>query len=118
MSTTAAPTPTQPTSNPRVKLIRNKNFKRNALVAYGSVLRKYNIKPNLPGPFTMIDELVHGGEHITAPLRWRYGQEPAKKQPVAQRKLMQRDADSKSGMVEANNIQNDTEYLVRVDSKS
>lgn len=61
----------------------------------------------------MIDELVHGGEHFSLPRRWKYGNETAApKKPVAQRKLMQRSTESKTGMVEAKDVQNDTEYLV------
>lgn len=67
----------------------------------------------------MIDELVHGGEHIKLPLRFNYDNDKAAsnstvKKPVAQRKLMQKDSSSKSGLVEAKDVGNDVEYLVSV----
>lgn len=81
-----------------------------AIAAYGAVLRKYNFKPFLNGPWTVIDELVHGGEHWEKPLRWRYEKEdPSKdsKPVVAQRRVkLQR------GQVDAKDVGNDTEYLV------
>lgn len=70
----------------------------------------------------MVDELVHGGEHFKLPLRWNYNlkrDSPAKdkskdkskdhKAPVTNRKLMQ---NTDKGLVEAKDVQNDTEYLV------
>lgn len=68
----------------------------------------------------MIDELVHGGEHFKLPLRFNYDNDKAAsnsavKKPVAQRKLMQKDSSSKSGLVEAKDVGNDVEYLVSVD---
>lgn len=39
MSTTV-PTPTQPTSSPRIKVVKNAKAKRNAVAAYGAVLKK------------------------------------------------------------------------------
>ena len=73
----------------------------------------------------MIDELVHGGEHFKLPLRWNYDlkhdaapttkdksskdKSRDQKAPVTHRKLMQ---NTDKGLVEAKDVQNDTEYLV------
>lgn len=96
----------QPITMQRVKLVR-KNVKRNGVYAYGSALRKYGFKPLLSGPWSVVDELVHGGEHFSIPLRWRYDKDAEVKPAVAQRRLVKRD-----GTVEAKDIGNDAEYLV------
>ena len=72
----------------------------------------------------MIDELVHGGQHPLIPRRFQQALQPSttrdgppdggKKQPVSQRKLVQRDSESKSGYATATNVQQDTEYVVPV----
>lgn len=93
-------------SIPRVKLVK-KNVARDGIAAYGAALRKYNFKPFLSGPWSVVDELVHGGEHIKIPLRWVYDKQAETKPVVAQRRLK-----SQRGEVEAKDIGNDTEYLV------
>lgn len=136
MSTPPTQPPKQPTSCPRVRLIKKApTIKRNGVAAYGAVLKKCtppfipthptishnhadtacptdNIKPNLPGPFTMVEELLHGGEHYVPPLRWAAYQ-PQDKKAMTKRKLMQRN-EAGTGLVEAKDVQNDTEYLVCV----
>lgn len=95
----------QPLSNPRVNLIKKHN-KRSGIAAYGAIIRKYNFKPNLPGPWAVLDELVHGGQHASVPLRWKYDKDAPIRPTVSQRRVVQR------GLVDAKDVGNDTEYLV------
>lgn len=97
--------PQQPLSNPRVNLARKHN-KRSGIAAYGAIIRKYNFKPSLPGPWAVLDELVHGGQHASVPLRWKYDKDAPIRPTVSQRRVVQR------GLVDAKDVGNDTEYLV------
>ncbi|KAK3709088.1 hypothetical protein LTR37_011067 [Vermiconidia calcicola] len=91
MSVTQAPA-ASPFDMHRVKLAQNPDFTRDAVKSYGHALRKFNIKPTLPGPFDMVDELVQPEGHRMQKL---FGRTPN----VSARRLVMQDESGKVGEV-------------------
>ncbi|KAK3704697.1 hypothetical protein LTR37_013671 [Vermiconidia calcicola] len=106
MSVNQAPA-ASPFNMHRVKLAQNPDFTRDAVKSYGHALRKFNIKPTLPGPFDMVDELVQPEGHRMQKL---FGRTPN----VSARRLVMQDESGKVGEVSAMNISNDAQYLAQV----
>jgi len=94
--------------NNRIKLIHNPNYMRNGLKSYAHLLRKYNITPTLEGPFTTADVVVEDVGHRV------YNLFHHKHHAAIQRCLVKSHATASgsNGTVAAEDVQNDTEYLV------
>ena len=91
----------------RIKLIHNSNYKRSGSKSYVHLLRKYKFAPTLDGPYQMTNQMHQQGKHgvdhkVGGKMR-------------VQRVLTKKDTTSgQTGEVPAEDVQNDSEYLVPV----
>lgn len=90
-----------------VDVVPNPNVQRDGLKAYGGLLRKYGFNPTKPGPFTteavigplaQVDMQIAGNRVIGGKGKLR-------------RKLVYKDKNGRIGMVPANSVSNDLEWL-------
>lgn len=90
-----------------VDVVPNPNVQRDGLKAYGGLLRKYGFNPTKPGPFTteavigplaQVDMQIAGNRVIGGKGKLR-------------RKLVYKDKNGRLGMVPANSVSNDLEWL-------
>jgi hypothetical protein len=92
----------------RVTLVRNPNYIKDGLKAYGNYLRKFAVAPTLEGPFDLVHEIFDDSTSLLSRLRKQdnsVGTRPL---------LLKRDVAGRTGHVDATDIQQDTEYLAPV----
>lgn len=96
----------------RIKRVKNQHYVRDGKKSYGHALRKYNIKPTVPGPFDMIDIIQHAEtQHVLRRLQDRLRGRPTH---VSHRQLVTKDENGEVGEVSAEDVQGDAEYLCQV----
>ncbi|CAK7269840.1 hypothetical protein SEPCBS57363_003804 [Sporothrix epigloea] len=91
----------------RLKVSVNENFKPNGRKSYVKVMRKFGIKPTLPGPYQM------GVRDVREKNIDEKKDENAEQQPVSEG-LMKKASDGTLGDVPAEDQENDLEYLCEV----
>ncbi|PPJ51435.1 hypothetical protein CBER1_09353 [Cercospora berteroae] len=107
----------------KVQLVRNPGFKPKGLGDLASLCRKYEITPTLPTPFTIIHAVVDGLETASQTLvdALTPGRDDGNKTTattshprVVTRMVKKPDSTGKTGHLDADNVQNDSEYLAPV----
>ncbi|CAK7565805.1 MAG: hypothetical protein SEPTF4163_003732 [Sporothrix epigloea] len=91
----------------RLKVSVNENFKPNGRRSYVKVMRKFGIKPTLPGPYQM------GIRDVREKIIDEKKTENAEQQPTSE-VLMKKRSDGTLGDVPAEDQENDLEYLCEV----
>lgn len=91
----------------RINLVPNPNYRKSGTKSYVHLMRKYRFHPTLDGPYYFGSTLEQSGRVFTD---MRVGGK-ARVRQVLRKKL----ADGKTGLVDAEDIQNDTMYLAPID---
>lgn len=92
----------------RIKLVPNPKYKRSGPKSYVYLLRKYNFKPTMDGPYFMSSKVHQQGKHGVD----RLVGGKARVQLALQKKDL---TTGQAGEVPAEDQQNDSEYLCSVD---
>ncbi|USW53852.1 Putative aspartic peptidase A1 family, aspartic peptidase domain superfamily [Septoria linicola] len=121
----------QPNSNPlqglhKVRMVRNPRFQPKGLGDLAGLCRKYEITPTLPTPFTMIhtvaDEIAGASQTVANVFTPKGGDvkpssddhTPTSRPRVVTRMVKKPDSPGRTGHLDVENVQNDSEYLAPV----
>ncbi|CAK3949087.1 acid protease [Lecanosticta acicola] len=95
----------------QIKLVKNEKYQKSGLKSFGQLVRKYEITPTMPCPFTVVHELVEEGEHQF--LR-RFQPRTHKSNSNTVTHMVKKDSSGKVGHVDTEDVQNDSEYLAQI----
>jgi Eukaryotic aspartyl protease len=92
----------------KIKVILNPKYQRNGTKSYVHALRKFGFDTTLEGPYFHVNRVRQRGKFTTA-----------EKKPIGGRvrieRVLQKKVGTQTGDVPAEDIQNDTEYLAKVE---